>query len=48
MYARIPPKRIWPIVFGVLHILAGAMSIGGLAASIGVVTWTMFGKQGPV
>ncbi|MEM4557569.1 MAG: Nramp family divalent metal transporter [Desulfurococcaceae archaeon] len=43
-YARLPPKRVWPIVFGLIHILAGAMSIGGLAASVGVVAWTLMGK----
>jgi hypothetical protein len=48
MYAKIPPRRVWPIIFGVLHILAGAMSIGGLAASVGVVVWTLAGKVGPV
>lgn len=43
-YAKIPPGRLWPIVFGLIHILAGAMSIGGLAASVGVVTYTLLGK----
>jgi Mn2+/Fe2+ NRAMP family transporter len=48
MYAKIPPRRVWPIIFGILHILAGAMSIGGLAASVGVVAWTLSGQAGPV
>ncbi|MEM1606247.1 MAG: Nramp family divalent metal transporter [Fervidicoccaceae archaeon] len=43
-YARLPPKRVWAIVFGILHILAGAMSIGGLATSVGIVAWTLMGK----
>ncbi len=48
MYARIPPRRVWPIIFGILHILAGAMSIGGLAASVGIVAHTLAGRYGPV
>ncbi|MCX8208456.1 MAG: Nramp family divalent metal transporter [Sulfolobales archaeon] len=48
MYAKIPPRRAWPIIFGILHILAGAMSIGALAASVGVVAYTLSGKAGPL
>jgi hypothetical protein len=48
MYARIPPRRLWPAIFGILHILAGAMSIGGLAASVGVVAYTLAGRYGPL
>jgi Mn2+/Fe2+ NRAMP family transporter len=48
MYARIPPRRLWPVIFGLLHILAGAMSIGALAASVGVVAHTLIGRAGPL
>lgn len=48
MYARIPPRRFWSVLFGILHIVAGAMSIGALAASVGAVTWYLFGTAGPV
>ncbi|MDK6029150.1 hypothetical protein QPL79_07220 [Ignisphaera sp. 4213-co] len=48
MYAKMPLRRVWSIVFSILHILAGAMSIGGLDASVGVAVYTIAGKIRPV